>query len=299
MTPKKMNDPATNEVVQNPSAKEEVLSYLNARRRPQRPPTGLRASGFREGFARGAVDVLREIWPSLDDTARSRAAEIAARYRRPLHDRQRRPHCGLVPTSSTAWNVGSPASSPSLTTEILPCSRCGPFRPTSPPSCTPPCDCSSIPRPRQRKDNGPGPSQPFGTTSRSGRSSVIASVSAAGSSRTGSARSCSTRSTGRCARTSPVLPIDRHPQLRISARCDQAGTCAYQGRRMGNTRNADLRASRDGGQFAQPPRGHEIRAIRILLMPDIDGVIEDSDWEFIEDEARNSNRRPGLRRLSP
>jgi hypothetical protein len=27
------------------------------------------------------------------------------------------------------------------------------------------------------------------------------------------------------------------------------------------------------------------RAIRILLMPDLDGAVEDSDWEFIEDDA--------------
>ena len=27
------------------------------------------------------------------------------------------------------------------------------------------------------------------------------------------------------------------------------------------------------------------RSIRILLMPDLDGTVEDSDWELIEDEA--------------
>ncbi len=45
-----------------------------------RPPTGLRASGFREGYACGAIDVLRKIWPDLDDTARARAATLAAQY---------------------------------------------------------------------------------------------------------------------------------------------------------------------------------------------------------------------------
>ncbi|MCV7100917.1 MULTISPECIES: hypothetical protein [Mycobacterium] len=45
-----------------------------------RPSTGLRASGFREGFTHGALDVLRELWPTLDDQARARAAELAVRY---------------------------------------------------------------------------------------------------------------------------------------------------------------------------------------------------------------------------
>jgi hypothetical protein len=49
-------------------------------RRYQKPSTGLRANGFREGFARGALDSLREIWPALDEAGRARAAEIAARY---------------------------------------------------------------------------------------------------------------------------------------------------------------------------------------------------------------------------
>ena len=29
------------------------------------------------------------------------------------------------------------------------------------------------------------------------------------------------------------------------------------------------------------------RQIRVLLMPDIDGTVEDSDWEYIEDAAKS------------
>jgi hypothetical protein len=80
MNTKKVDDPASDGVVQNPNGREQVHNYLIARRHCYRPPTGLRASGFREGFTRGALDVLREIWPDLDDQARSRASELAARY---------------------------------------------------------------------------------------------------------------------------------------------------------------------------------------------------------------------------
>ncbi|BCP14855.1 hypothetical protein MINTM021_17640 [Mycobacterium paraintracellulare] len=48
--------------------------------RYHRESTGIAGSEFQFGFARGALDVLRELWPQLDDTARARAAELAARY---------------------------------------------------------------------------------------------------------------------------------------------------------------------------------------------------------------------------
>jgi hypothetical protein len=48
--------------------------------RYHRPSTGLAASDFQLGFARGALDALRELWPCLDDSARARAVELAARY---------------------------------------------------------------------------------------------------------------------------------------------------------------------------------------------------------------------------
>jgi hypothetical protein len=66
------------DAVQN--IEDQVQLHRTHQRRPHRPATGLVALGFREGFARGAVDVLRELWSDLDDTARLRAAELAARY---------------------------------------------------------------------------------------------------------------------------------------------------------------------------------------------------------------------------
>ncbi|WNG95297.1 hypothetical protein [Mycobacterium sp. ITM-2016-00318] len=59
-----------------------VQHHRTHQRRPHRPSTGLVAYGFRWGFARGAVNVLREIWPELDDAARARAAELVTRYQR-------------------------------------------------------------------------------------------------------------------------------------------------------------------------------------------------------------------------
>ncbi|TXI50199.1 hypothetical protein [Mycolicibacter arupensis] len=47
--------------------------------RLHRPSTGLRASGFREGYARGAAEALREVWPVLDEAGRSRAVQLVAR----------------------------------------------------------------------------------------------------------------------------------------------------------------------------------------------------------------------------
>lgn len=49
-------------------------------RRYQRHTSGPRASAFREGFARGAIDVLRRLWPDLDDAGRARAAQLAAHF---------------------------------------------------------------------------------------------------------------------------------------------------------------------------------------------------------------------------
>ncbi|WP_245813865.1 DUF3631 domain-containing protein [Rhodococcus marinonascens] len=40
------------------------------------------------------------------------------------------------------------------------------------------------------------------------------------------------------------------------------------------------------GNSPRLPDDTRSRAIRVLLMPDLDGVIEDSDWEYIEDDAR-------------
>ncbi|WP_155765941.1 hypothetical protein [Mycobacterium colombiense] len=48
--------------------------------RYHRGSTGLAGDYFQYGFARGAIDVLRELWPWLDDAARARATELAARY---------------------------------------------------------------------------------------------------------------------------------------------------------------------------------------------------------------------------
>jgi hypothetical protein len=39
------------------------------------------------------------------------------------------------------------------------------------------------------------------------------------------------------------------------------------------------------GNSPNLPDDTQSRALRILLMPDLDGTIEDSDWEFIEDDA--------------
>lgn len=40
------------------------------------------------------------------------------------------------------------------------------------------------------------------------------------------------------------------------------------------------------GNSPNLPEDTRSRSIRVLLMPDVDGSIEDSDWEWIEDEAR-------------
>ncbi|MGV0607378.1 hypothetical protein [Mycolicibacterium sp. XJ1904] len=40
--------------------------------------TGLRASGFREGFERGTLDALRRMWPFLNAEARQAARVIVA-----------------------------------------------------------------------------------------------------------------------------------------------------------------------------------------------------------------------------
>ena len=39
------------------------------------------------------------------------------------------------------------------------------------------------------------------------------------------------------------------------------------------------------------PEDTQTRSIRVLLMPDIDGTAEESDWEWIEDDARTLGTR--------
>ena len=45
------------------------------------------------------------------------------------------------------------------------------------------------------------------------------------------------------------------------------------------------------GNSPHLPDDTKSRSIRILLMPDLDGVVEDSDWEHIEDDARALHQR--------
>src|SRR4029077_1112380 len=40
------------------------------------------------------------------------------------------------------------------------------------------------------------------------------------------------------------------------------------------------------GSSPQLPDDTQSRSIRVLLMPDLTGTVEDSDWEFISDDAR-------------
>ncbi|MFV8319921.1 hypothetical protein [Mycobacterium sp. 23] len=49
-------------------------------RRYHRPSSGLRASGFRCGFACGGTDALRRIWPYIAAEHRGDVARIAADY---------------------------------------------------------------------------------------------------------------------------------------------------------------------------------------------------------------------------
>jgi hypothetical protein len=48
--------------------------------RPSRAPTGIRASGFREGFAHGGADALRRIWALIPTEHRAEVEQIAASY---------------------------------------------------------------------------------------------------------------------------------------------------------------------------------------------------------------------------
>lgn len=53
-----------------------------ARRRPYRIPTGLRASGFREGFRRGALDLqCRALCEITDPASRDVLTRLADEYR--------------------------------------------------------------------------------------------------------------------------------------------------------------------------------------------------------------------------
>lgn len=77
------------------------------------------------------------------------------------------------------------------------------------------------------------------------------------------------------------------------------------GYKRGGTRPV-LTPSKDGGWKVQEmptfapvamagnspnlPEDTRSRAIRVLLMPDIEGVVEESDWEWIEDDARHLGR---------
>ena len=45
------------------------------------------------------------------------------------------------------------------------------------------------------------------------------------------------------------------------------------------------------GNSPRLPEDTLSRSVRVLLMPDVDGVIEESDWEWIEDDARELGRR--------
>lgn len=49
--------------------------------RCHQPSTGLRASGFREGFERGANDALRRVWCQLPTEMRGTVERIAAEYK--------------------------------------------------------------------------------------------------------------------------------------------------------------------------------------------------------------------------
>ena len=40
------------------------------------------------------------------------------------------------------------------------------------------------------------------------------------------------------------------------------------------------------GSSPQLPDDSQSRSIRVLLRPDLTGTVEDSDWEFISDDAR-------------
>ncbi|MCQ4364563.1 hypothetical protein KQR54_26140 [Mycobacterium gordonae] len=48
--------------------------------RYHRPSTGLRASGFREGYQRGATEALRRVWCQLPAELRGTVESIAAEY---------------------------------------------------------------------------------------------------------------------------------------------------------------------------------------------------------------------------
>lgn len=52
--------------------------------RLRRASTGLRASGFREGFARGELDACRALWPFLTSEGRTVAENIAAKTKAAL-----------------------------------------------------------------------------------------------------------------------------------------------------------------------------------------------------------------------
>lgn len=50
-------------------------------RKYQRPSTGLRAAGYRQGFACGGTDALRRVWAYVAAEHRTEVARIAATYR--------------------------------------------------------------------------------------------------------------------------------------------------------------------------------------------------------------------------
>jgi hypothetical protein len=63
-----------------PSGRQAVHDELAAiRRRPYRPSTGLRASGYREGYAASLRWVLSDLIDHLDPVGRARLASIVAR----------------------------------------------------------------------------------------------------------------------------------------------------------------------------------------------------------------------------
>ena len=53
--------------------------------RPRTISTGLRASGFREGFSHGAADALRRVWAYVPPGQRSQVEELAAAYAAEVH----------------------------------------------------------------------------------------------------------------------------------------------------------------------------------------------------------------------
>jgi hypothetical protein len=59
--------------------KTTIESLAAIRRRPYKPSTGLRASGFREGFGRGLLWVQREFHEHLDEIGQARLAAVVAR----------------------------------------------------------------------------------------------------------------------------------------------------------------------------------------------------------------------------